>query len=58
MMVSCCLRLTGDLQFLPDLAAYMNNTGAAADGRHNPIPNIIWWSWNDNSGACQTCQHV
>jgi hypothetical protein len=37
-------------QFLPDFKSYLLNTGSAADGRHNAIPNVIWWDWNDNSG--------
>jgi hypothetical protein len=41
---------TPSFQFLPDFQNYLLNTGAAADGRHNAIPNIIWWCWNENSG--------
>lgn len=30
-----------DLQFLTDFSLYLRNAGAAADGLHNPIPNLI-----------------
>ncbi len=39
-----------DLQSMPDIAAYLNNSGGAADGKHNKIPNWFFWSWNANSG--------
>lgn len=39
-----------DLQTMPDLASYLNNTGSAADGKHRYIPNWFYWSWNANSG--------
>ncbi|WP_068470682.1 cellulase family glycosylhydrolase [Candidatus Protochlamydia phocaeensis] len=39
-----------DLQTMPDLAAYFNNTGAAADGKHHKISSWFYWSWNANSG--------
>ena len=35
---------------MPDLQAYMLNIGAAKDGRHNAMPSILYWAWNDNSG--------
>ena len=31
------------------LVDYINNRGAAADGRHNKIDNWFFWCWNDNS---------
>jgi hypothetical protein len=31
-------------------ARYLLNQGDAADGKHNPIVDWIWWAWNDNSG--------
>ena len=40
----------GDITSLRDLAAYLNNAGAGADGRHAAIANVFWWSWNANSG--------
>lgn len=39
-----------DIQSMQDIAAYLNNSGAAADGRHQAIPNWFYWSWNANSG--------
>lgn len=39
-----------DIQMLADMALYLRNQGAAADGRHNPIPHMFWWAWNENSG--------
>ena len=37
-------------QFMPDFQAYLLNTGAAKDGKHNAMPSMLYWSWNDNSG--------
>ena len=34
---------------LHDMAQYLNNQGAANDGKHNPIPHLFWWAWNSNS---------
>lgn len=39
-----------DLQSMPDIASYLNNAGAAADGKHSAIPNWFYWCWNANSG--------
>ncbi|HSX37466.1 MAG TPA: cellulase family glycosylhydrolase, partial [Chlamydiales bacterium] len=39
-----------DLQTMPDLASYLNNTGSAADGQHKAIKNWFYWDWNANSG--------
>jgi hypothetical protein len=39
-----------DLQSMPDIASYLNNVGAAADGKHIAIPNWFYWDWNPNSG--------
>jgi endoglucanase len=39
-----------DKETMADLAKYFNNEGAAADGRHLPIANWFYWSWNPNSG--------
>ena len=38
------------LQQMNIFARYLLNQGDAADGRHNPIVDWIWWAWNDNSG--------
>lgn len=37
-----------DLTTMQDLAHYFNNQGAAADGRHAPVNNWFYWSWNAN----------
>ncbi|MDP1880662.1 MAG: cellulase family glycosylhydrolase [Parachlamydiaceae bacterium] len=39
-----------DIESLNDLAKYFNNTGELADGKHQPITNWFYWSWNPNSG--------
>ncbi len=39
-----------DLTSMADLAKYLNNEGQARDGKHNPIDNWFYWSWNANSG--------
>ena len=39
-----------DLTSMKDLARYLNNRGSAKDGKHNPIHNWFYWSWNANSG--------
>ncbi len=39
-----------DIAMLEDMARYMNNEGAAADGRHASMPDLIWWDWNADSG--------
>eukprot|EP00889_Picochlorum_renovo_P003735 jgi/Picre1/30765/NNA_006126.t1 len=39
-----------DLTSMKDFARYLNNLGSADDGRHNPIDNWFYWSWNANSG--------
>ena len=39
-----------DIAMLEDMARYMNNEGAADDGRHASIPDLIWWDWNADSG--------
>jgi hypothetical protein len=39
-----------DIAMLEDMARYMNNEGAAADGRHANMPDLIWWDWNADSG--------
>lgn len=39
-----------DLQSMPDIASYLNNAAAAADGKHTAIPNWFYWDWNPNSG--------
>ncbi|CAL5222694.1 g5095 [Coccomyxa viridis] len=38
-----------DISMLHDMAQYLNNQGAANDGKHNPIPHLFWWAWNSNS---------
>ncbi|MBA2727273.1 MAG: cellulase family glycosylhydrolase [Parachlamydiaceae bacterium] len=39
-----------DVQSLEDIAKYLNNSGAGADGKHRAIKNWFYWSWNANSG--------
>lgn len=39
-----------DISSMKDMAAYFNNTGTMADGKHEAIPNWFYWSWNANSG--------
>ncbi|KAL0040077.1 hypothetical protein WJX79_005360 [Trebouxia sp. C0005] len=39
-----------DIQAMQDLASYLGNVGAGADGQHAPIPHWFYWSWNANSG--------
>ena len=46
---SACHEQYNDIQMLADMALYLRNQGAAADGRHNPIPHMFWWAWNENS---------
>ena len=38
-----------DVQSMQDFAKYLNNTGAAVDGKHHAIKNWFYWSWNPNS---------
>ena len=38
------------LQQMNIFARYLLNQGDAADDKHNPIVDWIWWAWNDNSG--------
>jgi aryl-phospho-beta-D-glucosidase BglC (GH1 family) len=33
-----------------DIARYFNNQGALNDGKHMPITDWFYWSWNANSG--------
>lgn len=39
-----------DLAFMRDMAAYMRVDNEANDGLHAPIPHMVWWDWNPNSG--------
>lgn len=39
-----------DIQSMNDIALYLNNTGNAADGKHQTIPNWFFWAWNADSG--------
>lgn len=39
-----------DLQSMPDIASYLNNSGGAADGKHHAIGNWFYWAWNADSG--------
>ncbi|BDA41274.1 probable endoglucanase E1 [Coccomyxa sp. Obi] len=39
-----------DLAFMRDMAAYMQVDNEANDGMHAPIPHMVWWDWNPNSG--------
>ena len=38
-----------DAATITDLATYLNNTGAAADGRHIKLGDWIYWDWNPDS---------
>lgn len=38
-----------DVAFMADMGAYVRNEGAAADGRHERVQNLCWWSWSPNS---------
>ena len=37
------LRQPADLAFLDDFALYIQNRGIGNDGRHQPMPNMLWW---------------
>jgi hypothetical protein len=39
-----------DQEHLRDLALWMNNVGAAADGQHSAISSWFYWCYNANSG--------
>lgn len=41
---------TIDIQSMTDIASYLNDSGGAADGKHQIIPNWFFWAWNANSG--------
>lgn len=53
MWYNCSFRIQDvqakDITFMADMGTYMRNEGAAADGRHNRMQNLCWWSWNPNS---------
>jgi hypothetical protein len=38
-----------DYATVEGLVDYINNAGAARDGRHEPINLWFFWCWNDNS---------
>lgn len=35
---------------MADMADYLKVRARANDGEHAPIPNLVWWDWNPNSG--------
>ncbi|KAK9822481.1 hypothetical protein WJX81_000281 [Elliptochloris bilobata] len=37
-----CYTSANDIPMLEDMAKYINNEGAANDGLHNPMRNMIW----------------
>ena len=39
-----------DLQFLADMAKYMQGDVPATTYPHAPLVSLIWWDWNPNSG--------
>ena len=39
-----------DLLTMNGISNYFSNIGQGNDGKHNPIPNWFYWSWNANSG--------
>lgn len=47
-----------DLVFFDSLTKYVQNTGDANDGLHNPIDSIFWWSWNANRCDLEFCQFM
>ena len=40
-----------DTQPMADFASWFMNTGSAADGLHNKVSGVFFWSWNANSGV-------
>ena len=38
------------MAFYRDFALYLHNASPANDGQHTPMPNVVWWDWNPNSG--------
>lgn len=45
----CFLTDPRDLNFYNDLIPYIQNTGTAADGKHNAFAGSVWWAWNNNA---------
>ncbi len=43
-----------DAAMMADFAAYLNNTGDAADGRHDAIQNWFWGSWIPDAASRAT----
>lgn len=39
-----------DTAAMNDFAAYITNSGAGKDGRHQALSGWIYWAWNSNSG--------
>ena len=37
------LHQPADLAFLNDFALYIQNRGIGNDGKHQPMPNMLWW---------------
>ncbi|KAK9822485.1 hypothetical protein WJX81_001062 [Elliptochloris bilobata] len=44
------LTAANDISMLNDMVAYMQNQGAANDGKHANMPSMVWWDWNADSG--------
>lgn len=40
--MGCVVRQQADINFLNDMVAYMQNLGAANDGKHQNMPSLIW----------------
>ena len=43
MLTQPILYQPADLAFLDDFALYIQNRGIGNDGRHQPMPNMLWW---------------
>ena len=44
-----------DVAFLDDMAAWMRNDPAAADGLHNAVPNMLWCAARARAVCDMTC---
>ena len=40
--MGCVVRQQADINFLNDMVAYMQNLGAANDGKHQNMPSLMW----------------
>ena len=45
-----CAAQSADIASLQDIFKYLRNNDGANDGQHAPIPGVMWWAWNANSG--------